>query len=258
MTHVRVDNLRVSVPGKNLLDGLDLDFSPGQLVGLIGPNGAGKTTLIKALAGFRAADHGSVNWNGKKLSRWTARERAASCGYMPQHYVFAWDYSVRDLIEMGAARAAATDAAIQSTVDAHELQPLVDRRWSTLSGGERARSLLASVMVTSPPLLLVDEPGASLDIRHRIELLSRLRIAAASATVIVVMHDLELAVRYCDRLVLLANGGIVQDAPAAQVIHPGALDATFGVRFQRVALRPECEAVLGIPPAVWRDDAPRT
>ena len=257
MTHVCVDNLRVAVPGKNLLDGLDIDFSPGQLVGLIGPNGAGKTTLIKALAGFRAADQGAVSWSGKELPRWTARERAAACGYMPQHYVFAWDYRVRDLIEMGAARAAATDSAIDAAVDAHELQQLVDRRWSTLSGGERARSLLASVMVTSPPLLLVDEPGASLDIRHRIELLSRLRRAAASATVIVVMHDLELAVRYCDRLVLMANGRIVQDAPAADVIHPGTLDATFGVRFQRVTLRPECDAVLGIPPAVWSEGSPR-
>ena len=247
MTQVRVDLLRVTVPGKNLLDGVSLEFSPGQLVGLIGPNGAGKTTLIKVLAGFRSADNGSVRWDERDIRHWTARERAATCGYMPQHYVFAWDYSVRDLIELGAARARATEHSITTAVRAHGLNTLVDRRWSTLSGGERARSMLASVMVTSPALLLVDEPGASLDIRHRVELLSRLKAAAACATVIVVMHDLELAARYCDRLVLMADGHIVQDATSAEVIRPGALDATFGVRFQRIALLPDFDAVLGVP-----------
>ncbi len=250
MTQVRVEGLQVTASGKCLLDGLNLDFSPGQLVGLIGPNGAGKTTLIKVLAGFRAADQGSVSWNGREIRQWTASERAAVCGYMPQHYVFAWDYSVRDLIEMGAARTAATEPEIDAAIHAHELELLVDRRWSTLSGGERARSLLASVMVTSPSLLLVDEPGASLDIRHRIELLSRLSAAAQRATVIVVLHDLELAARYCDRLVLLANGRIVQDAASAEVIRPGPLDVTFGVRFQRVTLRSDFDALLGIPPSV--------
>ena len=159
MTHVRVDKLRVAVSGKNLLDGLDIDFSPGQLVGLIGPNGAGKTTLVKALAGFRAADQGAVSWNGKELPRWTARERAAACGYMPQHYVFAWDYCVRDLIEMGAARAVVTDSAFDAVVDAHDLQLLLDRRWSTMSGGERARCLLASVMVTMDEDAVVEKLG---------------------------------------------------------------------------------------------------
>jgi ABC-type cobalamin/Fe3+-siderophores transport system ATPase subunit len=247
MTQVRVNRLEVEVSGKKLLKGLSLDVSPGQLMGLIGPNGAGKSTLIKVLAGFRAADHGLVSWNGRDVRQWSARERAASCGYMPQHYVFSWDYSVRDLIELGAARAEASDQSITEAVRTHELEALVERRWSTLSGGERARSMLASVMVTAPALLLVDEPGASLDIRHRIDLLVRLRAAAANATVIVVMHDLELAARYCHRLVLLADGRIVQDALSADVIRPGALDRTFGVRFQRVMLQPDFDAVLGIP-----------
>jgi len=249
MTQVCVNSLRVAVPGKTLLDDLNLEFSPGQLVGLIGPNGAGKTTLIKTLAGFQPAGTGSVTWNGRDIRQWTARERAAVCGYLPQHYVFAWDYNVRDLIELGAARVAANEHSIADAVRAHELEALVERRWSTLSGGERARCLLASVMVAAPALLLVDEPGASLDIRHRIDLLARLRATAAKATVIVVMHDLELAARYCDRLVLLANGRIAQDAPSAEVIAPGALDATFGVRFQRVAIRPGFDAMLGITPS---------
>ncbi len=246
MSAIRADNLHVRVGGKQLLKDLSVEFRQGELVGLIGPNGAGKSTLLRTLAGFRLPDSGEVYWHGKALRQYSPNERGAVSGYLPQYASLAWDYSVRELITLGAGRARTSERAMRETILAHELGELLDQRWSTLSGGERARSMLASVMVTSPRLLMADEPGASLDIRHRLELLERLRLAAAESAVIVVLHDIELAVRFCDRLILLDKGRIVSDGAAHNVIAGDVLDRTFGVRFQRVPVRNECDTVLGV------------
>jgi iron complex transport system ATP-binding protein len=246
MTAIRADGLRIRAGGKHLLEDLSVKFETGELVGLIGPNGAGKSTLLRALAGFWPPDSGEVYWHGRPLHHYSPAERGAIGGYLPQYASLAWDYSVRELVDLGAGRARTSGQAVRDAIEAHGLGDLLDRRWSTLSGGERARSMLASVMVSSPRLLMADEPGASLDIRHRLELLERLRLASSESAVIVVLHDIELAARFCDRLILIDKGRIVRDGPASQVIDEDVLDRTFGVRFQRILVQDGCDAVLGI------------
>lgn len=245
MTAIRADALRVRISGKYLLENLSVEFGTGELVGLIGPNGAGKSTLLRALAGFRPPDSGEVYWYGRPLRQYSPVERGAIGGYLPQHASLVWDYSVRELIDLGAGRARTSRQAVRDAIEAHGLGDLLNRRWSTLSGGERARSMLASVMVSSPRLLMADEPGASLDIRHRLKLLERLRLASSKNAVIVVLHDIELAARFCDRLILMNQGRIVRDGPASRIVNEEVLDRTFGVRFQRVPVETGCDTVLG-------------
>jgi iron complex transport system ATP-binding protein len=243
---IRADGLHIRAGGKHLLEDLSVEFGTGELVGLIGPNGAGKSTLLRALAGFWPPDSGEVYWHGRPLRHYSPAERGALGGYLPQHASLAWDYSVRELVDLGAGRARTSGQAVRDAIEAHGLGDLLDRRWSTLSGGERARSMLASVMVSSPCLLMADEPGASLDVRHRLELLERLRLASSESAVIVVLHDIELAARFCGRLILMDKGRIVCDGPASQVVAGDVLDHTFGVRFQRVPVQNGYDTVLGI------------
>ena len=125
---------------------------------------------------------------------------------------------------------------IPAVVAEHELGPLLERRWSRLSGGERARALLAAVLIAEPSVLLADEPGAGLDIRHRLELLHQLRGISAERIVVVVMHDLEAALRYCDRLVVFAAGRVAIDGVPEAIVNSPDLDAVFKVQFQRVTV----------------------
>lgn len=233
-----VSQLRVAFDQRVLIDSLSVSFRKGQLVGLVGPNGAGKTTLLRHLAGLRRPAHGRILLDEQDLATMPAAERGRTIGYVPQHFEPAWDYTAREILDLGASRAAGAGARVAAMVAAYELTELLDRRWSRLSGGERARTLLAAVLVADPPVLLADEPGAGLDIRHRLDLLDRLRAITPERILVVVMHDLELAVRHCDRIVVLHRGRIALDGPAADVAADRALDEIFETRFQRVPLDP--------------------
>lgn len=218
-----------------ILDDVSFRAEPGQLIGLIGPNGAGKSTLLRCLAGLAAPTSGTVTLDGRPLASLPAAERGRRIGYMPQSFEPAWDYTVRAVLELGASRKPGAALGIPAALAAHGLVDLAERPWSRLSGGERARALLAAVLVAEPPVLLADEPGASLDIGHRVDLLRRLADYAQTRTVIVVLHDLERAVRDCDRLVLMDRGRIILDGTANDVATSPILDATFGILFTRVS-----------------------
>ena len=246
MSVLAADDLVVGAA--RILDGVSFRAEPGRLVGLIGPNGAGKSTLLRCLAGLAVPDSGAVTLDGRPLAALPAAERGRRIGYLPQSFQPAWDYSVRAVVELGAGRAPGAAPRVPAALEAHGLAALMDRPWSRLSGGERARALLAAVLVAEPPVLLADEPGASLDIGHRIDLLRRLAAYARTRTVVVVLHDLERAVRDCDRLVLLDRGRLVLDGPAHEVATAPLLDATFGVRFRRVAIGPDDASILGVGP----------
>ena len=229
-------DLRVDHDGRALLDNVSIAFQPGALVGLVGPNGAGKTTLLRHLAGLRTPQSGRVMLGGRNVLSMAPAERGRIVGYMPQHFEPAWDFTVREIVELGASRASDTLVRFDRVIDEHELRPLLQRRWSRLSGGERARTLLAAVLIAEPAVLLADEPGAGLDIRHRLELLNRLRASAPDRVLVVVMHALEAAVRHCDRLVVFAAGRVAIDGTPEEVVGHPDLDAVFGVTFQRVTI----------------------
>jgi iron complex transport system ATP-binding protein len=229
-----------------ILDDVTFRAEPGCLVGLIGPNGAGKSTLLRCLAGLTVPASGTVTLDGRPLSTLPAAERGRRIGYMPQSFHPAWDYTVRAVVELGASRTPEAASRIPVVLREHGLTALADRPWSHLSGGERARALLAAVLVAEPPVLLADEPGASLDVGHRVDLLRRLALYARTRTVIVVLHDLERAVRDCDRLVLMERGRIVLDGEANAVAHSPVLDATFGIPFTRVVAGARAVSTLSL------------
>jgi iron complex transport system ATP-binding protein len=235
MRALAAESLVVRRGGATLIDGVSLALGPRGSVAVIGPNGAGKSTLLRTLAGIAAPSAGQVRLDGRGLLQLASRERARTVGFLPQSFEPHWDLSVADLLALGAARAGTLPAgAIERTKRAFELSGLEARRWSTLSGGERARVLLATVLVVDPPVLIADEPSAALDIRHRLEAIRTLAARGRERLSIVAVHDLDLAFRFFERVVLLAKGRVVADERADRLIHDPRLDAVFGIRFERL------------------------
>jgi len=235
MSAIAAENITVRRGATILLRDLSLTFNATESVAIIGPNGAGKSTLLKALAGTEALTGGQVRLGRRNLADLPAAERAQAIGYLPQHFGPHWDLSVAELLEVGAGRARSLPAdALEKATAAFELGGLERRRWSTLSGGERARVLLAMVLVVDPPVLLADEPAASLDIRHRLDLVRTLAERGGDRLSVVVVHDLDLAFSFFERVVLLADGELIADQPAARLVADQRLDEVFGVRFERL------------------------
>jgi iron complex transport system ATP-binding protein len=235
MTDLVARNLVVKRGNATLLDDLSLSLSSPGAVALIGPNGAGKSTLLRVLAGIEAPLSGAVQVGDRRLATLSQAVRAATIGYLPQYFDPHWDLTVADLVRLGAERGAQRrSGAIESAREMFELTPLWRRRWSTLSGGERARALLAMVLVVDPPILLADEPAAALDIRHRLDVIRTLSHRGGERLSIVVVHDLDLAFRFFDRVVVVDRGRIVADAPAEALIADPLLDQVFAVRFERL------------------------
>jgi iron complex transport system ATP-binding protein len=235
MTVLAAENLRVVRGNSTLIRDFSLSFDATESVAIIGPNGAGKSTLLKALAGTETPTGGEVRLGRRNLAELPAAERAQEIGFLPQHFEPHWDLSVVELLEIGAGRARSLPVdALEKMVAAFELGGFERRRWSTLSGGERARVLLAMVLVVDPPVLLADEPAASLDIRHRLDLLQALAERGEDRLSVVVVHDLDLAFSFFDRVVVLARGELIADGPAAELVSDPRLDDAFGVRFERL------------------------
>ena len=189
------------------------------------------------LAGIDKRRSGSVLLDGRAIQDTPSDTRSQQIGYVPQSFTPHWDHTVEDLLKLGSGRVRTPQPGfINRLVEAHGFGEFSKRRWSTLSGGERARVLLAMVMAVEPPILLADEPGASLDVRHRLDLLAGLVRRAEQTMVVVVLHDLDLALRFFDRIVLMNHGRIVFDGPSRDLFADERLDTTFGVRFKRFEL----------------------
>ena len=237
MTRLAAENLVVTRNGATLLRGVSLSFADTGSVAIIGPNGAGKSTLLRTLAGLGKPSSGSVRLGDRDLATLPSAVRARMIGFLPQHFDPHWDLTVRQLLQLGAERATQlAPEALPNIRTQFELAGLESRRWSTLSGGERARVLLATVLVVDPPILLADEPAAALDIRHRLDVIGALSLRGKTRLSAVVVHDLDLAFSAFERIVLLAAGEVVADEPAARLIGDPRLDAAFGVRFERLKL----------------------
>ena len=237
---ISVENLSLTLGGTRILDRIDLAFAPGRVTVILGPNGAGKSSLLACLAGLRVPEAGVISLEGIDRARIDRRNLARRIGFLPQTADVHWDIDVQTLVELGRfphrGRWTDTDAdraAVAAAMAATDITALAERVVNTLSGGERSRALLARVLAGTPDWLLVDEPLASLDPAHAIDVLDCLHgIAAAGAGVVVVLHDLNQAARVADDVVLMKGGRIVAHGAADTVLTTEAIAATYGVTAQ--------------------------
>lgn len=242
-------NIAVNFGQAAVLRSVDIAVSSGEMVGLIGPNGSGKTTLLRVLANLRAPDVGSVVLEGRDLEEVGERELSKRIAYLAQSGDVHWPMRVEALVALGRLphrrafrdRAISDRAIIERAMMAADVVSLRNRTMAHLSGGERMRVLLARALAVEASLLLADEPVAALDPLHQLRVMELLRDAARSGTgVIIVLHDLSLAARFCDRLVLIAHGGIIAEGPPADVLTPTNLAEAYGVEMV-------CGASEGLP-----------
>jgi iron complex transport system ATP-binding protein len=223
---------------RRVLDDVSLAVAPGELVGVIGPNGGGKTTLVRLLSGVLAPAAGSVRLGGRSLAAHRRRELARRLAVVPQDPTLEFPFTALEVVLMGRAPhlpalgfPGARDLAIARAAMARlEVGGLEDRPLDRLSGGERQRVLLARALAQEPEVLLLDEPTTHLDLRHQagiydvVHELGRERGVAAVS----VLHDLNLAALYCDRLALLAGGRILRQGRPAEVLDAAALAQAYG------------------------------
>ncbi len=225
------DGVTVRQGGRLVLDEASLSVAAGEIVGVLGPNGAGKTTLMRAGLGL-AESAGSISLGGKPLKTLTEVERASRAGYLPQERRVAWNLPAWRVAALGAPHQALKMARAKAfaTLERLGLSHLAERGVLDMSGGERAKVLLARLLVTGAPLLVADEPAAGLDPDAQIMILERLAQAAGEgAGVVVTLHDLTLAARHCTRLIVLSAGKIVANAPPADALSPAILRDVFGL-----------------------------
>jgi iron complex transport system ATP-binding protein len=237
-TLLAADAVTVVLGGRTVVDRASLRLGRGEVVALVGPNGAGKTTLLRALAGIEAA-RGDIRVGGIPLAQLPPRQRAKAIAYLPQGHTFHWPMRVDAIVALGRLPHAdafmtptpADRDAVAAAISATGLDDLVARPITALSGGERARVAIARALATQARVLLADEPTISLDPRHQLTVMEVLRRAAASTggAVLLVVHDLALAARYSDRVVVLDAGRIACDAAPPEALTPARIAAVFGV-----------------------------
>ena len=245
-------DLSVKLSGRAVLKNISLALSPGHLVALVGPNGAGKTTLLRALAGLVPSD-GAIHVGGDALSSLPLRERARRFAYLPQGHIVHWPLPARDIVALGRYPHGATDPgrltlrdteAVLRAMQATDVVEFSDRRVTELSGGERSRVALARVLAVEAPVILADEPTASLDPRHQIDVMKSLRAAAdKAALVIVVTHDLGLAARFADIVLVLSEGRLASQGAPAEALSDDIMGDVFRISAYRAEYQREAVIV---------------
>ncbi len=231
-------HMSVVLNSKKLLDDVSFKIEKGKLVGLIGPNGAGKSTLLKSLLGLHDLSSGHIEFQGKPLHHTPIAKRGRHISYVAQGNICHWPMSVAKVIEMGRLphqrlfrqQSAKDRQAIENALDTFDVTHLKDRLVSTLSGGERARVMLARAFAGQPDVLLADEPTADLDPGHQLQVMNVLQAQARKGcSIVIVLHDLNLASRYCDDLYLLQNAKVLATGPVSDVITPPQMARAYGI-----------------------------
>ncbi|MCZ8209236.1 MAG: ABC transporter ATP-binding protein [Hyphomonadaceae bacterium] len=235
---LKLHEVSVTVQGAPLLRDVSFEVQPGKLVGLLGPNGAGKTTAVRALLGLQPLNAGRAYLDAQPAHSLSAKQRALIVSYLPQARKLAWPISVREAVALGrfayggpmGRLGPADSAAVEDALSRCALKGFEDRAVTSLSGGELARVHLARALAAQAPALIADEPTAALDPGHSYDVLAALQAQArAGQAVLVVLHDLALAARFCDEIILLNQGQRVIQAPPQEALTPPILAEVYGV-----------------------------
>lgn len=232
-------NASFEVPGRTLLQPLSLTFPPGKVTGLIGHNGSGKSTLLKMLGRHHAASSGEVLLNQQPVGRWNSKAFARQVAYLPQQLPAAEGMTVRELVAIGRypwhgalGRFGQEDRdRVEDAIAQVGLNAFSGRLVDSLSGGERQRAWLAMMVAQNSRCLLLDEPTSALDIAHQVEVLALIKALSQQRglTVIAVLHDINMAARYCDHLVALRQGAMIAEGDAEAIMQPEVLGAIYGI-----------------------------
>ena len=244
--------LSVTLAGRLVLNDVSLALSSGHLVALVGPNGAGKTTLLRALAGL-VPSVGAIEIGGAALSSLSLRDRARRFAYLPQGHIVHWPLPARDIVALGRYPHGATDPArltpkdteaVMRAMQATDVVEFSERSVTELSGGERSRVALARVLAVEAPVILADEPTASLDPRHQFDVMKSLRASADKGVlVIVVTHDLGLAARFADTVLVLSDGRLVSQGTPAEALSEKIMGDVFRISAYRAEYQREAVIV---------------
>lgn len=236
-----VDALSVTVGGKQLLHDIGFEARAGEFLSVVGPNGAGKTTLLRAVAGLLTYD-GHIAWRGNDFASLTAVEHARTLSYLPQGHAVHWPITAREAVTIGRAPHSSSltrlspedETTIDRALDAVDARAFAHRPVTELSGGEKARIMLARALAVDAPILLVDEPVAALDPAHQLSVMQVLTKQAQQGRLIIcVSHDLSLASRFADRFLVLDKGRIASSGPYAEALTDDIYHTVFGVRTRR-------------------------
>jgi iron complex transport system ATP-binding protein len=236
---LKLHEASVTVHGAQLLRDVSFEVTPGKLVGLLGPNGAGKTTAVRALLGLQPLSAGHAYLDGQPSHSLTPKQRALRVSYLPQARKLAWPIAVREAVSLGRfayggpmGRLGPVDAAaVEDALTRCSLNGFEDRSVTSLSGGELARVHLARALASQGPALIADEPTAALDPGHSFDVLATLKSqASAGQAVLVVLHDLALAARFCDEIILLDQGKLAIQAPPREALTASTLANVYRVK----------------------------
>jgi iron complex transport system ATP-binding protein len=252
----QVRKLHFGYPGTRLFEGLSVNISPGELVGLIGANGSGKTTLLRLISGVLAPRGGEVIVGNREVAAIPARERARMIGVVPQESGLTFDFSALEVVLMGRAahwgllgvESARDRTAVRRAMERTGTLPFAGRLIGRLSGGERQLVFVARALAQEPGFLLLDEPTAFLDIRHRLEVYKVLEDLNGSEglTVLITSHDINLAARFCPRLILMKAGRVIAEGPTSEVFREEILSEVYDTRL-RVLRDSESGDMLAVP-----------
>lgn len=247
-TLLSCSNLEFAYGKQNIIKDVALSFDKKQFVGLIGPNGAGKSTLLTLLMGLVSPTHGEITLAGRSLNTYKPREIARHISLVPQDTSIDCAFSVQEVVAMGRnphlgpfqSERQQDLELIQAAMEKTDLLQMAERRVDQLSGGERQRVFIARAIAQQAPILLLDEPTANLDLCHQLEVLTLVKqLTESGHTAIAAIHDLGLASRFCDRLVLLSQGNVVADGTPTQVLTKDNLYRYFSIEAQ---IEPSTEA----------------
>ncbi|MDG2954733.1 ABC transporter ATP-binding protein [Bisgaard Taxon 10/6] len=226
------------------LSNISCRIPQGKLIGIMGANGAGKSTLLKGIAGILPPASGEIWFGNDKLSEMSARQKSERLAYFAQNTRIHWDLSVYDVIALGLPTPTKDESAKVRSISAQFfLSHLLEKPFQQLSGGEKARVQLARCCIKHAPLLLADEPIASLDPYYQIDMMERLKSLTPQKTCVVAIHHLDLAYRFCDEIILLEKGKILANGATQAVLNAENLAKAFGVKVKMDQAKREIFAV---------------